>query len=81
MSHRGEARRALCDFILRSGASIEFRPTGSGHFKALITLAGQSRFIIMAATPRTSNTRQVLGDARRTLRELSTTGANYERAV
>jgi hypothetical protein len=71
-----KSKRALTDFVQKAGASIEFRPTGSGHFKALIRLACRSRFIILSATPRTSNTKQVLGDARRALRELSTTGAN-----
>lgn len=69
--NRGESRRALTDFVRQAGASIEIRPTGSGHFKASITRAGRTRFFIMSATPRTANKQRVLSDARRVLRELS----------
>jgi hypothetical protein len=53
------------------GARITFEPTGSGHRKAFITLAGRTRFIILSLSPRGPNRKKVLCDARRVLRELS----------
>jgi hypothetical protein len=67
----GESKRALSDFVRKAGASIELRPTGSGHWKATIARGGRTRFFFMSATPRASNKKQVLGDARRVLRQLS----------
>ena len=68
---RRESTRALREFVRQAGAQIELRPTGSGHQKAVITLAGRSRFIILATSPRGANVKRVLCDARRALRELS----------
>ena len=75
-----ESVRALRDCVNEHGARIEFRPTGSGHQKALITLAGRTRFIILATLPRGPNRKRVLRDARRVLRELSTATASRANA-
>ena len=68
---RDESFRALRDCVQQAGAQIEFHPTGSGHDKATITLAGRSRFIILSRSPHGSNLRRALGDARRALRVLT----------
>jgi hypothetical protein len=67
-----ESIRTLRNYVKDHGARLEFRPTGSSHQKALITLAGRSRFLIMATSPRGPNRKRVLRDARRVLWELST---------
>ena len=68
---RTETVRALAELAREHRAQIEFRPTGSGHDKATIMLAGRSRFIILSRSPHGSNLKRALGDARRALRELS----------
>jgi hypothetical protein len=68
-------QRAVSDFVRKAGATIEFKPTGGGHIKATIWLAGRSRYFIMASSPRSDNQQADKAHARRTLRELSSTGA------
>jgi hypothetical protein len=70
--------RALCDFAREQGAQIEFRPTGSGHYKVVITRAGRSRFITLARSPHASNLKAALGDARRALRAIDARGNSRE---
>jgi hypothetical protein len=61
----------LVDFAREHGACIDFRPTGSTHYRAVFSRAGRSRFIIISNSPRGPNMKRALGDARRALKELS----------
>jgi hypothetical protein len=68
---RTETTRAMAALAHDHGAGIEFRPTGSGHFRAVLSLRGRSRVVTISKTPHSSNLKRALGDARRALRELS----------
>jgi hypothetical protein len=78
---RSDTVRALCDFVSEQGARIEFKPTGSGHDKAIISLGDRSRFITISRSPRGPNRKKVLGDARRVLRALSETRPHRAREL
>ena len=77
---RDDSFRALCDYVQRAGARIEFKPIGSGHREGADQVAGRTRFIILSMPPRGPNRKEVLRDARRVLRELSITTESWVNA-